>query len=291
MSRFRLKEWCYQSIATPEVFIAFAIVQLGYVAQAFVYVIDRKTLVRHQAEVMSPLGRGLQMAPSSIGGTSRFRSARLDIETGFERTLQTRLSAALSGEACTAEFQLYPDDALALLFPLGEGRAAYTHKAAGLRVQGFLRLGARDFDLSTGLATLDWTRSHALRHTRWNWASFVGNTLSGKRFGLNLSAHVYDDAQGNSLENAVWLDGRVFCLSGVRFEVPTRTTDVWRIVSRDGSGEVDLTVHPSGERQSRLDLKLIRSLFTQPYGHATGSVRGERVDGVVGVVEDHDALW
>ena len=231
------------------------------------------------------------MAPSSIAGTSRFRARGVSIESGFEAGVQTRISVSLSSVPCQAEFRLELDEALALLFPIAAQRAAYTHKASGMRVTGTLQLGPRRFDLSEGLASLDWTRSHALRHTRWNWASFVGHTGSGKRFGLNLSAHVYDDAAGNSLENAVWLDGRVHTLAGVRFEVPTPTTGTWRIVSRDGSGEVDLTVQPSDERRSQLDLKLVRSVFVQPYGKAYGSVRGERVDGVVGVVEDHDALW
>jgi hypothetical protein len=124
----------------------------------------------------------------------------------------------------------------------------------------------------------------------WNWASFAGTTASGKRFGLNLSARVYDH-RGHSMENAVWLDGRVHVLSGVRFEVPRCTTDPWRIRSVDGSSEVDLQVVPSGERRARMNLGVVRSVFAQPYGLASGSVYGERVDGAFGVVEDHDSLW
>lgn len=291
VSRLRLKEWCYQSVATPEVWLAFAIAQLGYVAQAFVYVIDRRTGQRFSAEFLSPLGYALQIAPSSVGGTSRYRARGVSIETGFEAGIRTRIATTLSTQPLSASFCIVPDDALSLIYPFAPDRAAYTHKAAGMRVVGTMKLGARSFDLRDGLATLDWTRSHALRHTRWNWASFVGHTDSGKRFGLNLSAHVYDDAQGNSLENAVWLEGRVQTLSGVRFEVPARTTDAWRMVSRDGRGEVDLELVPSDERRSTLDLRVLRSVFVQPYGEASGTVLGERVSGVAGVVEDHDALW
>jgi hypothetical protein len=183
-----------------------------------------------------------------------------------------------------------PDQALALLFPLARGRAAYTHKASGMQARGELSWGTQRISLKDGFGTLDWTRSFAARHTVWNWASFAGTTLSGKRFGLNLSARVYDH-QGHSMENAVWLDGQVHVLSGVRFSVPGRTTDPWRIDSVDGSGEVDLEVVPSGERRAHMNLGIVRSVFAQPYGLARGVVRGEQVERVFGVVEDHDSLW
>jgi len=295
VSRFRLKEWCYQAIVSDEVLVAFAVAQLGYVAQAFVYLVDRRTGRRVSVEKMSPLGTALSMAPSSIAGSTRWQSQGLSLVTGFEAEgVHTRFSTELSGERCEASFHFALDDALALVFPLSASRTAYTHKAAGMRALGSLTLGARTFCFDTAnhsLATLDWTRSVALRHTRWNWASFVGHTERGQRFGLNLSAHVYDDARGDSVENAVWVDGKVHTLSGVRFEVPRPTTEAWRIVSRDGSGEVDLMVLPVGERRSETDLKLLRSTFVQPYGEASGQVRGERVRGLMGVVEEHDALW
>lgn len=294
-SRFRLKEWCYQAVATDELLLAFAVAQLGYVAQAFVYWVDRRTGRRAEMEQLSLLGTALTLAPSSIRGSTRWQSKRLSLVTGFESgRVQTRFSTELSGETCEAAFSFALEDALAVVFPLSDDRSAYTHKAAGMRAEGTLTLGARTYELrpeASALTTLDWTRSVADRHTRWNWASFVGHTESGKRFGLNLSADVYDDEQGNSVENAVWFDGKVSTLSGVRFEVPKQTTEAWRIVSRDGSGEVDLTVLPAGERRSDTDLKWVRSTFVQPYGEAYGHVRGERVRGVIGVVEDHDALW
>jgi len=289
--RFRLKEWCYQSVATPEVFVAFAVAQLGYVAQAFAYVVDRRTGARASAEHLSPLGRALRVAPCATSGSSHWQSRGVSIVCGFDAGFTAQLALSLSGARAELAWSMQPEDALALVFPLASDRLAYTHKAAGMRVSGRLRWGEANFDLRGGLGTLDYTRSHADRHTRWNWASFTGHTASGRRLGINLSAHVYDDNTGNSTENARWLDGRVQVLGGVRFEVPTPTTGTWRIVSRDGSGEVDLTVRPAGERRSALDLKLVRSAFAQPYGEASGMLCGERVEGLYGVVEDHDALW
>ncbi len=285
----RLKQWCYQSFATPEVFCAFAIVGLGYAAQAFAYVVDRSTGHRASFEALSPLGLGVSFVESSLSGSTRFRRGQASITAGYERGFSAHFSLPLDdGSIAALEVTSTPDDALALVFPLSAERAAYTHKAAGMRARGTLHWGKRRYDLGAALATLDFTRSLADRHTRWEWASFVGHTASGRRFGLNLSAHVYDDAHGDSTENGVWLDGVLHTLGGVRFDM---TLEPLRISSRDGSGEVELVVRPLGARRSRLDLHVIRSTFTQPYGTASGQVRGERVEGAFGVVEEHDALW
>ena len=288
--RFRLKEWCYTACTTDSWFFAIAVVQLGYAAQLFSYLVDRQSGQRLETEQVVPLGSTLSFAESSLFGVTRWRSRRTEVDLGHDGTHFVKLDLPFAGERLRGELRMVPDDALALLFPLARGRAAYTHKAAGMRARGELFLGTRRITLDEGFGTLDWTRSYAARHTVWNWASFAGSTVSGKRFGLNLSARVYDH-QGHSMENAVWLDGRVHVLSGVRFRVPSRTTDPWRIESLDQSGEVDLEVVPSGERRAAMNLGIVRSVFAQPYGLASGSVRGERVERVFGVVEDHDSLW
>lgn len=289
--RAPLKQWHYQSFTTKTWFLAFGLVQLGYVAQLFVYLVDLRSGERVELTRMSLLGRALRFAPSSIAGKTTWRTSGVSVETGFDGQHFVRLDLLLGGKRLSGELRSEPDEALALSFPLAPERLAYTHKAAAMRTRGTLRFGDLSLSFEEALSGLDFTRSLALRHTVWNWASFAGTTASGKRMGLNLSARVYDLA-GQSMENAVWLDGRVQTLGGVHFEVPRHTaTETWRIRSLDGSGEVALDIQPLGERSAALDLKLIRSVFVQPYGEASGVVMGERIEGVFGVVEDHDALW
>jgi hypothetical protein len=288
--RFRLKEWCYTSCTTPDWFFALAVVQLGYAAQLFAYIVDRKSGQRSEVEHVVPLGGALSFASSSLWGVTRWQSRRVAVDAGHDGSHFLRVDLELAGERLQGELRMEPDESLALLFPLGERRPAYTHKAAGMRTRGELRWGGRVISLDGGLGALDWTRSVANRHTVWNWASFAGHTASGKRFGLNLSARVYDGAEG-SLENVLWLDGRAHVLKGVRFDVPRRTTDRWFVQSSDGSGEVDLEILPWGERRARLELGVLRSVFAQPYGLASGTLLGERIEGAFGVVEDHDSLW
>ena len=82
---------------------------------------------------------------------------------------------------------------------------------------------------------------------------------------------------------ATWYN-RGFGPAGTR--VQTVTTD---------DGAVDLAFNPEGERSENIRAGVIRSVFHQPYGTFSGVVRfGDQVvnvDQMVGVCEDHDALW
>lgn len=155
------------------------------------------------------------------------------------------------------------EEALALLFPLGNDslRPAYVHKAAGSPVRGAFSFGNVSVELPGGhqppqaLGAVDWTRSLALRCTRWNWASSsfralvhttvkklgsVSEPPAGARWasiGINLSKDVYD-IDGESQENALWIDGKVYPLRGVQFNVPEDPVrGEWRIRSLDDGYE------------------------------------------------------
>lgn len=291
--KWRLKEWHYTSLVTDRLFVAVGLVQLGYVANAFVYLVDRERPdVLHEYEALSMLGRHLRFAPSSVEGETRWTRRGVDLRVGWARQRwELALDVELGGARLVGNARLHAEgDALALLHDVGSARPAYTHKQVGLPASGTLRWGEASFDLSGAVAASDWTRSFAARETRWKWACFAGE-IEGARVGLNLSADVYDDAQGDSQENALWRDGQVQPLGGVVFEVPrTPGVDDWRIRSRRGD-EVDLTFRPLGARAQHLDLRMVRSDFVQPYGLFRGRVAGVPIDGLFGVVEDHHSVW
>jgi len=296
--RWRLKEWHYTSLSTDRFFLAFAVVQLGYLANVFCYFVDRRKPGGFwQTETIAPFGRGLQFALSSVRGTTLWRHGRDRLEVhGFTSGWQIDLDMGLDGERLIGTFTMAAEQALALVHPLAPlkdpRRIAYTHKAAGLRAHGHLTFAGENHTFDNVLATVDWTRSHALRTTQWKWACFVHFLPDGRRLGLNLSAQVYDGPDGVSRENAVWLDGQVHCLGAVQFTLPEKPIQQpWRLQGP----EVDLTFRPLGGRQQRLELGILSSRFVQPYGTFTGSltVRGERLEitEAFGVVEDHLSRW
>ena len=290
--RYRLKEWHYLSFTTDEWFVALGLVQLGYVANLFSYAVDRvqnTPAVEHG--VLSPLGRSLTFARSSISGATIWESRGARVSIGARDGWDVELDIPLGAERLRGRAHIEARDSLAMLHRLGPRRVAYTHKAAGWPASGHLELGGRPIRLDGGLAASDWTRSQASRITEWKWASLSGFSKNGAPIGLNLSAQVYEDDAGHSVENALWVDGRVRRLSGVRFELPTKPKEQrWRIRSFD-TDEVDLEFQPLGAREEHTNFGLMRTDFVQPYGRFAGRVGGHDVTGSFGVVEVHLSVW
>ncbi len=290
---FRLKEWHYHSIVNDDYFLAFAVAQLGYAANVFLYLVERKTGKLHEYETLLPLGIGVAFAPSSVRGATVWRRERAGICMTYEPVDGGRwrcdLEVPLDETWLRGSLLVMRDEAMALLYPLHKNRGAYTHKEAGNRAGGALMFGERpiEFQEDSTFAALDWTRSFANRRTEWNWLCIAGLASDGRRVGMNLSARVYDDQ-----ENTLWVDGVASPLGAATFDVPENTMEPWRI----RGDAFELVFRPQGERRQNTDLVFVESQFVQPYGAATGDVLapdGTRLvlNRVFGVVEDHVAVW
>lgn len=311
LGRFRLKEWHYLSVTSSRWFFAFAVVRLGYACKVFSYLVDRESpTMKWEFSHLAPLSLGMSFAESSVQGKTSWQSGPSSLcvtyqqrESGPERGQQgwqVAVNLQLGEKHLHGEFFVEEADSLALLYRLPTGMPAYTHKASGLRTRGFLQAGKEHIDLGEAVAGIDWTRSVALRETRWQWSALQGRTPQGSLVGLNLSAQVYDDEQGDSQENALWLDGRVYLLGGVQFELPNNPRcEPWKIRSRStGSPEVDLVFTPLGTREEQLNAGVIKSNFIQPYGTYQGTLCPKdgalpsiSVNGLLGVVETHHSVW
>ncbi len=301
----RLKQWHYLSWTTDEWMLVVAAVDVGYLGNLFGYFLEFAEPQRiWQVEVMSPLGRAVRVASSSLQGDTRWQTPTetLEIHNGLAENGSGRwqvkldLPLAHAGQVrrLTADFAIQGGEALALAWPLLGRHRVYTHKEAAQIAQGSVALGEKTWQAS-GLATLDWTRGYHLHRTEWLWASLAAH-VNGQPLGLNLSALVYDDDRGNSRENALWCQGQVWPLGGVVFELPVDPErQTWHIRSRE-PGQVDLRFEPWGARCQNLNALAIVSRYVQPYGRFYGTLQppgGPQwcVDGAVGVTEQHFARW
>ncbi len=301
LASLRQKEWHYVSACTQTHFVAVAVVQLGYVANAFAYAVPLADPGAEpwQFEAISPLGRAASFASAADRGLTRWQGQGAQIaitgdRNGWQLELDVTLRRAGAERVLRGTMAVSRAQALALVHTLPTGNPAYTEQEAGLQAELDLRLGDQPI-AGAALATSDWTRSLAQRQTRWKWASLVARLPDGRRLGLNLSAEVYEDARGHGRENAVWIDGCVWPLGGVRFTVPADPArQAWHIHSATDD-TVALRFEPMGARRQDVNFGAVSSWFIQPYGRFFGrlAVAGAVVvvDGAVGVVEDHRALW
>lgn len=295
----RLKEWHFLSLHHTDIFLAFAVAQLGYVSNLFAYAVDKRTGKIHEWGARLPFGRGLSFGASSIEGRTVWRSRSCALDIVNERDAW---AVQLELQGLSARFHILRDEAMALVFPLGPDRAAYTHKEAGNPISGTLQLFDESFALNpdTCLGASDWTRSFSNYVTAWTFACFGGRDAKGTRIGLNLSGLIYDDASGTSQENTVWIDGKSQRVGATRFILPD-TKDLasqrWRMETvQESSGvSLDLEFEPLGARREHVSLGILASKFTQAFGYYSGtiSVNGQRyqVHRIFGVAEKHYSKW
>lgn len=312
--KMRLKQWHYASVATPRLFLGAVVFDAGFVGVGFAYVVDRKTGHAREWSKMVPLARGVEIAANSTDGRSRFAAAGFG-EIAFDnegtsgmRRLRIQLDDAAGKPGLDVDLEMRElADEVEPVIAVGEpepGRWLYTHKAYGLPAGGTIASGDWRESTTVGeaLAGLDWNRGYRLTETYWNWAAAAGRDARGRTIGFTFTSHVPVEGTGHEApahdtanDSAMWLDGRVVDLGGLRFEYdPAEILLPWRI--RDERGLVDLEFQPLGERVEDLNLKVIVSQFHQPYGTFRGVLRspaGEAfsIADVFGVTEQHFARW
>eukprot|EP01099_Mayorella_cantabrigiensis_P008253 TRINITY_DN7653_c0_g1_i1.p1 TRINITY_DN7653_c0_g1~~TRINITY_DN7653_c0_g1_i1.p1 ORF type:complete len:268 (-),score=47.17 TRINITY_DN7653_c0_g1_i1:12-752(-) len=228
-----------------------------------------------------------------------------------------------------ANFTLFREaESLAVLFPLGQNRAAHTHKSSSLRARGSIccdgdtwtfvsepntapseLANSQVSNLSFG--TMDWTRSYASRVTRWHWVCFTGLVKSEQTnlnhiLGVNASTQVYSDK-----ENGLWLDDKLLLLGP--FDI-VKLDDRWKITATQAS-EADsersdvteiilkITFKPQECESIKENFIVIKNNFDQYFGEFNGSVTICRpsheahprqvfqINQLYGVCEQHYAMW
>jgi len=324
LARLRLKQWQHFALVLPDCFVGLALVDAAYLRKSWCHVVDRQTgrQFEHERTAPAPL-LDLRLARQLYDGRCHVRArgycafVHNHLAAG-EHRLQVHIDGAAGRPEVHADLRCLHDRAtiqpLDVVLPVGpdpdDNRGMYTHKVA-LPLEGSVHVGGRRHDASAAdsLAILDIHQAHYPRHTWWNWATGAGRDASGRSVAFNLTRNVNPDDRAHN-ENALWVDGRLHPLGPASFSFDrARVLEPWGLRSGGGGGggseatagnaasAVDLVFTPGGERSEDLRLGLLRSVFHQPYGTFSGTLRpaGEpaalRVEGLFGVCEDHDALW
>jgi hypothetical protein len=281
-----LKRWHYVSLAGPDLCAALLVADVGYAANAFLYLFDRKErlLLADRSFLGIPGLMAEVAAHAGPGARTRWNGAGAEITFDRGANGWTLLARAPGDFAVEASLALPAAPTLCAVARIEGGVANCTHKTLCLPAQGEVRVGGRRFDLDGHFGALDHTSGLLARDTSWRWASATRGDL-----GVNL-------VQGfnGAVENAVWLDGRVYPVGAAEISYDVAAPqDSWRIRTVDGA--VDLTFRPEGERRKDVDLYVARSRYLQGIGAMSGRLRvGGRevqVTDLCGVTEDHSARW
>ena len=285
--RFIEKKWQYVLVPTPEMMLALAVVDCGYLATGFCAVFDRgsRRLLVNDNPVLPPICAQVGDAPSDglsaklMGPAIRARIQRSDGRVSIQATW-AHADVDLMLDADRA-----PPPITAIAGVGAPGRFDLTQKTVLVPAEGEVRAGNIRFPVQGQLAGLDYTHGLLARETAWRWAF-----ASGRAFGRPIAFNFSEGFLEGEGENAVWIDGEPHGVGPVHFTFqPDAPQAPWRVQSDDG--RVDLTFQPEGHRAQTVDLKLISSRYLQPFGTWSGTLNGVAFEGLPGVAEDHAALW
>ena len=281
--RLHHKRWHYVGLGHDAVFIGVAIVDLGWACSAFAYLFDRE---RHMllADWRQDGLPGLQASVSDeplAGANTWFRSPGARLSLRHEAGDRLHLAVATPMLRVEAELNLASMAApLLAIGPVEGGLVHATQKTTALPVRGWAQAKGRRFGLDAAWAAIDASNGLLARATAWRWAS-----AHQPGIGFNLQQGYF-----GSQENLLWLDGQPIALGAALFDFDAaRPLSTWRI--RTDEGLLDLVFTPEGARASDKRLGFAASRYVQPVGQFSGTVNGRVVSHLLGVTEDHSALW
>lgn len=287
------KRWLYAFVAAKHHLIAVAIVHLGYLGNAFVIVVDRRTRSSLFDGSFLTLPSLLHVSDTCESGCDCFfRSATARIAiTRPAGSPEYTLAADARGVSLRASFTTeHAAIPIVAVSPVPNGVLNVTEKRVLMPARGALLIDGNPESLEDATAGLDYTNGFLARHTAWRWAFAMGSTTDGRPIAFNLV-----DGFNEGRECAFWLDGRLVPTEGARFEFQHKQPlSPWRVTTNDR--RIDLAFAPDTLHAEHNDFGIVRSRFIQPFGVFRGTIRAPNetqvsLDGVPGVVESQDVLW
>lgn len=291
------KRWIFAFAANEEAMIAAAVVEAGWFAAGFAWVLDRSlgTLAVDLSGAGLPgLNARVNDLPDA-GARGRFSGIGLTIdleqrdgrwELGIVARNGFRAEVLLEARGAPAPF--------ALVTPVAGPGVRVTQKAAAMSATGTLVMGDRTLLLDGGTGGVDSTHGFLARETAWRWAFGTGRLPGGAPIAFNLAEGFGGVPEGDPGENALFRSWETSRLPPVTFTFDReQPLAPWRVASADGA--VDLAFSPAAQHREVKNFGVLRTRFSQLPGTFSGRLPGPggavQVDGLPGVVEDHWALW
>jgi len=280
----RIKEWDYYAIMSHEHNRCFCVTfsDLGFAGLFAIAYVDMATGKVVQTDAIMPLTLGkLGLPPHSGDHSVAWKNSTLRIAYSRREERRRLLFAAPDlllpdgRRGLDADITLVqpPDlESLNIATSWEKKRTAFylNEKVNCMSASGTVRLGDDILELKPHEAygVLDWGRGRWTYKNRWYWASASGR-LEDRKFGLNLGYGFTDRTPAS--ENAIIFDNRIHKLDEVVFSIPKDSyLKDWTITDNDG--RCSLTFSPTVDRQSHINLLLVKSIQHQVFGYFSGTV-------------------
>ena len=252
--RFR-KRWRWVGAFAPNLIAFAALVQVGPASMSFWGIWDRERHRLWERTRRGFPGRRPEVAMRGREVRVRAGSVELDLELGEGTPIEC-------------------------MCPNGEGGYTWTRKAAGMPVRGEARIGRRTNAIE-GLGVEDDSAGYHSRYTSWKWSAGVGTARDGRAFAWNLVSGINDPPQNS--ERAIWVAGEPTEPGPVEFQGLDS-------IHFEDESRLDFSAETQRSHHEGIPL-LARSDYEAPFGSFSGTLMGLPVEGALGVMEAHDAVW
>jgi hypothetical protein len=283
--RWLRKSWIFVGLYTADFSIGFAMVDAGFIGKGFCYFHTSDSSIQVEQGTDKPFGFS-----SDFEGNldSNWQLGDYTIRSIRKNTYQLRYQGK--------KFELAidfvdNDNGLSFVCPSEESTKRpfhFTYKNLLVPMDITLKYRQKKKVYQQVLGSIDFSKGYPPKHTNWNWLSFTGTTTSGIPVGINLV-----NGFNSNLENAIWMGNKRYLWGEVRFDYqsPLIATP-WSVQAVDNN--LSLTLTPNGNRKENINLKWLKSKFTQVFGAIEGKVKIEDqwvfIKGF-GVMEEHEAVW
>lgn len=307
-SSFRIKEWDYYSILShdKQFGITLTMSDLGYAGLFAICWLDFAKRTYQQIDTLSilPLGK-TGFSPDSNTGYVRFTDQKLSLDFSYEKGNRVLKFAApdltdsngqkgLIGEIILQQPDKLESINIATSWPENRRAFYYNRKINCMPASGQVLIGSNAyvFESNKDFGALDWGRGRWTYKNRWYWGSGSGY-VDGQPFGFNIGYGFTDRTPAS--ENTIFFAGRAHKFEDILFHIDTQDyMKPWRFTSSDGRFEMDFK--PLVDRQSAINLLLIRSVQHQVFGHFTGQAilddgRVIKIKDFLGFAEDVLNFW
>lgn len=287
----KYKKFKFCSIQHQHYSIGFAIVDIGWVGHAFIYIYDHDSGDVLEWNSNNILAHHTLVDEQPLYNQSRFQKSPFHIEMQHANGVRYISITKHGDEKLKARIFCAATDPLSLCSPTGINGWTYTQKLTTLGVEGFF-VNKKNETIhfnEKSFASLDDTCGFLRPETAWFWLSSNFWDQHNNRIGLNLASGV-NESFGN--ENCLWINGVLYPLSDVLFE--KQSEKMWKIRSLDE--KLNLEVQIGWRRYENLNLRLVGSQFSQWQAKISGTVQTEK-DEVIhlnqeyGLLEQHYAKW
>lgn len=288
LKKIKINQFVFFGIAGREFISGMAIVDLKYLATAFLYVYDRKTgnLIETKKTAL-PLNVSIEPYPDRGISVFDTDALQIEIENG-------NVFAECDEIALNVKLDLINTNPLRLCTRAGYSGWIYTQKTTPVRLAGEIQYENKQISISSPacMAVIDWTAGYMRRQTFWNWVSTACVLPDGRTLGFNFSWGVNETG---FTENAFWVDGKMTKADTVSFVFNrNHPYGKWRITSNDR--KVDLVFSPETHRREKINILILASKFTQFMGTFEGRLITDdeeviHISACPGWAEDHYAKW